>query len=292
MYIGFSSSTGSVLTSHYLLGWSFKINGQAEALDISQLPKLPRIGPKKTSRFLTIGLPVICLSLVLVAVSCIVSAGQGTVGYRWLCQSLQRCPPTSKVEIAVKRVSHESRQVMRDFSWKLSALATFVTRTYTKWEQVVVIEVASGGRPIQPTEDANLVDWVFTHWLRGEFLEARDPNLEGGVLLPDISPLRLSAGSLTFSHREGFEDFAMSYPSSMDMAFSHTSSIAESLLSGVLRFLPISCQEFMYNLSGESEAFLKSLYVRYYRLDFSCSELSFGDAYERSRSPVEKYKDA
>jgi hypothetical protein len=33
-----------ILTSHYLLGWSFKINGQAEALealDISQLPKLP-----------------------------------------------------------------------------------------------------------------------------------------------------------------------------------------------------------------------------------------------------------
>ena len=41
----------------------------------------------------------------------------------------------------------------------------------------MVIEVASGGRPIQPTEDANLVDWVFTQWLRGEFPEARDPNL-------------------------------------------------------------------------------------------------------------------
>lgn len=64
-----------ILRSHYLLGWSFKINGQAEALDISQLPW---IGPKKTSRFLTIGLPVICLSLVLVAVSCIVYAVRRT----------------------------------------------------------------------------------------------------------------------------------------------------------------------------------------------------------------------
>jgi hypothetical protein len=61
--------------------------------------------------------------------------------------------------------------------------------------------------------------------------------LEGDVPLPDISPLRLSASGLTFSHREGFDDFAIddfanSYPSSMDKAFAHSSSVAESLLSG------------------------------------------------------------
>jgi len=37
--------------------------------------------------------------------------------------------PTSKIEIAVKRVSHESRQGTRDFWRKLSALATFFTGT-------------------------------------------------------------------------------------------------------------------------------------------------------------------
>ncbi|XP_011006399.1 PREDICTED: L-type lectin-domain containing receptor kinase IV.1-like [Populus euphratica] len=105
--------------------------------------------------------------------------------------------------------------------------------------------------------------------LNGEILEARDPNLgteyiaeemelvlklglmcshsepaarpsmrqvvqflEGNVPLPDISPLRLSASGLTFSHREGFDESANSYPSSMDMAFAHSSSVAESLLSG------------------------------------------------------------
>uniref|UniRef100_A0A2K1R7D3 non-specific serine/threonine protein kinase n=1 Tax=Populus trichocarpa TaxID=3694 RepID=A0A2K1R7D3_POPTR len=129
-------------------------------------------------------------------------------------------------------------------------------------------------RPIQPTEDIILVDWVFSRWLGGEILEARDPNLgteyiaeemelvlklglmcshsepaarpsmrqvvqflEGDVRLPDISPLRLSTSGLTFSHREGFDDFAIddfanSYPSSMDKAFAHSSSVAESLLSG------------------------------------------------------------
>ncbi|CAI0381460.1 unnamed protein product, partial [Linum tenue] len=30
MFIGFSSSTGSFLTHHYVLGWSFRLNGQAE----------------------------------------------------------------------------------------------------------------------------------------------------------------------------------------------------------------------------------------------------------------------
>ncbi|KAJ0088150.1 hypothetical protein Patl1_31826 [Pistacia atlantica] len=57
MYVGFSSSTGTVLTSHYVLGWSFKMNGKAEELALLQLPKLPRIGPKRKSKFLTIGLP-------------------------------------------------------------------------------------------------------------------------------------------------------------------------------------------------------------------------------------------
>ncbi|EXC14817.1 L-type lectin-domain containing receptor kinase IV.2 [Morus notabilis] len=68
MYVGFSSSTGSVLTSHYILGWSFNLNGQVEDLDISELPKLPRIKPKPTSKLLTIGLPAICLSFAGVGI--------------------------------------------------------------------------------------------------------------------------------------------------------------------------------------------------------------------------------
>ncbi|KAI3887568.1 hypothetical protein MKW92_022682 [Papaver armeniacum] len=41
MYVGFSASTQTVQTSHYILGWSFQINGKARALNLSSLSTLP-----------------------------------------------------------------------------------------------------------------------------------------------------------------------------------------------------------------------------------------------------------
>ncbi|CAH2077623.1 unnamed protein product, partial [Thlaspi arvense] len=41
MYVGFTSSTGSVLSSHYVLAWNFKLNGKASNIDPSRLPRLP-----------------------------------------------------------------------------------------------------------------------------------------------------------------------------------------------------------------------------------------------------------
>ncbi|KAK4359284.1 hypothetical protein RND71_021513 [Anisodus tanguticus] len=52
MYVDFSSSTSSVPTHHYILGWSFKTNGKAQ--ELTQLPNLPHPGRKEESRFLTI----------------------------------------------------------------------------------------------------------------------------------------------------------------------------------------------------------------------------------------------
>ncbi|XP_031283695.1 L-type lectin-domain containing receptor kinase S.4-like [Pistacia vera] len=53
MYIGFSSATGQLSSSHYILGWSFKINGEARALDLHSLPSIP---VKKKNPGLTIRL--------------------------------------------------------------------------------------------------------------------------------------------------------------------------------------------------------------------------------------------
>ncbi|OIW16733.1 hypothetical protein TanjilG_14503 [Lupinus angustifolius] len=45
MYVGFSASTGLLASSHYIMCWSFKMNGPTSTFDISSLPRLP--GPKK-----------------------------------------------------------------------------------------------------------------------------------------------------------------------------------------------------------------------------------------------------
>ncbi|CAN1142577.1 L-type lectin-domain containing receptor kinase IV.2 [Linum perenne] len=143
---------GSFLTHHYVLGWSFKMNGQAEDLTISPLPKLPRIGePRKRSKIVVIGIPVISVVLALVAISGTVYFVKrqrkfaevledwevdygphrfkfkdlyvATKGFR-AKEELGRggfgivfkgVLPKTKNEIAVKRVSHDSRQGMREF---------------------------------------------------------------------------------------------------------------------------------------------------------------------------------
>ncbi|XP_022746702.1 L-type lectin-domain containing receptor kinase IV.1-like [Durio zibethinus] len=434
MYVGFSSSTGSIHTSHYVLGWSFKINGQAQELTLSKLPKLPRLGPKKISKILTIGLPLILVSLVLAAVSGLVyyirrkrtfaevvedwELPYGTHRFKYkdlyiatkgfkdkellgaggFGKVYRGVLPTSKLEVAVKRISHESRQGMKEFvaeivsigrlrhrnlvqllgycrrkgelllvydympngsldkylhdqpkvtlNWGqrfrvIKGVASGLFYLHEEWEQVVIhrdvkasnvlldgelngrlgdfglarlydhgtdpqtthvvgtlgylapehfrtgkatprtdvfsfgaflLEVACGRRPRQaqsPTEDVILVDWVYSCWHKGDILEAKDPNLGtdyvaeevelvlklgllcshskpearptmrqvvqflgGDIPFPEISSLYLSSSGLTFAHREGFDDFAMTYTSSACKGFSDSSSVAGSLLSG------------------------------------------------------------
>ncbi|XP_059428104.1 L-type lectin-domain containing receptor kinase IV.1-like [Corylus avellana] len=159
MYVGFSSSTGLLVSSHYVLGWSFKVNGHTPELVIYKLPMVPWISrDKRMSKFLTIGLPVMVTCLVLVAISSVIRVirrkmkfaellddweldygpqrfkyyhlfvatkgfsenellGRGGFGkvYRGVL-------PTSYIEIAVKRISHESRQGMREFVAEIASM--------------------------------------------------------------------------------------------------------------------------------------------------------------------------
>ncbi|KAH8499157.1 hypothetical protein H0E87_017898 [Populus deltoides] len=67
MYVGFSSSTGSVSSHHYILGWSFNKSGQAQSLDTSKLPSLPPERNSTNKPYLRIMISLITASLLLIA---------------------------------------------------------------------------------------------------------------------------------------------------------------------------------------------------------------------------------
>ncbi|KEH41557.1 putative protein kinase RLK-Pelle-L-LEC family [Medicago truncatula] len=150
MYVGFSSSTGLLAASHYILGWSFKVNGLAQNLEISELPEVTVFSEKKKSKFLTISLPLILLSLVFMITLGVMYyikrkkfseiledweheygphrfkfkdlyfatkgfGEKGLLGVGGFGRVYKGVIPSSKLEVAVKRVSHESRQGIREF---------------------------------------------------------------------------------------------------------------------------------------------------------------------------------
>ncbi|KAK1275393.1 L-type lectin-domain containing receptor kinase IV.1 [Acorus gramineus] len=168
VYAGFSSSTGSFLTSHYILGWSFIVNGRVQDLDLSKLPSLPRIGPKEKPKVLTVGLPVI-LSMVALMVASIVGLtlwrrhkfaevmedweveyGPHRFAYKELYiatrgfrerellgaggfgRVYKGVLPKNKCEVAIKRVSHESRQGMREFVAEIVSIGRLRHRNIVK----------------------------------------------------------------------------------------------------------------------------------------------------------------
>ncbi|XP_062205821.1 L-type lectin-domain containing receptor kinase SIT2-like [Phragmites australis] len=64
MYVGFSAATGKLASSHYILAWSFRTDGAAQAIDLSRMPKLPKPPASPPSRSTVIK---------IVAVSCVVT---------------------------------------------------------------------------------------------------------------------------------------------------------------------------------------------------------------------------
>ncbi|RZS24935.1 hypothetical protein BHM03_00058072 [Ensete ventricosum] len=158
MYVGFSSSTGSFKTSHYVLGWSFRMNGVAEPLDYTLLPSLPRAKSNGKSKVLDILLPSASAGLAAIIAGVIVFMVRWRIKYAEVLEDweLEYGPhrfsyrdlfiatkgfkdrellgiggfgkvykgvlQTSKSEIAVKRVSHESRQGMREFIAEIVSL--------------------------------------------------------------------------------------------------------------------------------------------------------------------------
>ncbi|XP_022748285.1 L-type lectin-domain containing receptor kinase S.4-like [Durio zibethinus] len=155
MFVGFSASTGLLSSSHYVLGWSFNMGGQAESLSLPSLPSLPRPAKNQTmlilcvtfSAFLVM-MSVIFFSFYLVRKmknADIIEAWELEVGpHRFSYQELKKATrgfrdkellgfggfgrvykgtlPSTNTEVAVKRISHESKQGLREFVSEIASI--------------------------------------------------------------------------------------------------------------------------------------------------------------------------
>uniref|UniRef100_A0A0E0LA21 non-specific serine/threonine protein kinase n=1 Tax=Oryza punctata TaxID=4537 RepID=A0A0E0LA21_ORYPU len=152
-FVGLSSSTGPHKTRHYVLGWSFAMDGPAPPLDYAKLPKLPRASTKRRSMVLKVLVPVAAplLALAVAAVASVllwrrrrhpevredweVEFGPHRFAYKDLVRATHSFDgkrllgvggfgrvyrgvlPASRTEVAVKVVSlsHDAKQGMRQF---------------------------------------------------------------------------------------------------------------------------------------------------------------------------------
>ncbi|MED6116037.1 hypothetical protein PIB30_096408 [Stylosanthes scabra] len=146
---------GLLASSHYILGWSFRINGPAPVLDLADLPQLP--GPKKKHKSLIIGVSTLISVLVLCGVAIgvylfrkmknadVIEAWELEIGpHRYSYQELKKATrgfrdkellgqggfgrvykgtlPNSRTQVAVKRISHESKQGLREFVSEIASI--------------------------------------------------------------------------------------------------------------------------------------------------------------------------
>ncbi|KAL4610627.1 hypothetical protein ACB092_08G064400 [Castanea dentata] len=183
MYVGFSAATGTVTSDHYILGWSFNKSGQAQSLDVSKLPQPPRQRKSKDKRGQIIMILIIAVVVVLILVTGaifilrrkkyaeILEDWENEYGpHRFSYKNLYKATKgfsnkellgeggfgkvykgtlrSSNIQIAVKKISRNSKQGMKEF----------------------VAEIISMGR----LRHRNLVQLLGYCWRKGELLLVYD----------------------------------------------------------------------------------------------------------------------
>ncbi|KAL5170882.1 L-type lectin-domain containing receptor kinase S.4 [Glycine soja] len=159
MYVGFSSSTGLLSSSHYILGWSFKINGDAKTLSLKNLPSLSASSKPQKRLIFALSLSLIIPTvLAATALACyyfllrkmrnseVIEAWEmevvgphrfpykelhkatkgfkdkNLIGFGGFGRVYKGVLPKSNIEVAVKRVSNESKQGMQEFVSEISTI--------------------------------------------------------------------------------------------------------------------------------------------------------------------------
>lgn len=155
MYIGFSASTGLLASSHYVLGWSFNMSGPARSIPMAPLPVVATSG--KNHHKLTLGLSIsLSIFFFLVVIGAlylvkrirdadIIEDWELTIGpHRFPYEELKQATkgfkdkdllgrggfgrvykgtlPKGNTQIAVKRISHESKQGLKEFLAEIGSI--------------------------------------------------------------------------------------------------------------------------------------------------------------------------
>ncbi|XP_010685700.2 L-type lectin-domain containing receptor kinase SIT2-like [Beta vulgaris subsp. vulgaris] len=151
MYIGFSAATGITTNEHYILGWSWSQVGQAPSFNYSDLPSLPRVPNPPRNRlepiFIVLLVVFVLLLFVIVGIVYVIrrkmyaevkeSWEDEYASHRFSFKDLYVATkgfkdsellgsggfgkvyigvlPSTNTQVAVKRVSHDSKQGMREF---------------------------------------------------------------------------------------------------------------------------------------------------------------------------------
>ncbi|XP_062228784.1 L-type lectin-domain containing receptor kinase SIT2-like [Phragmites australis] len=206
-YIGFSASTGPINSLYCVLGWSLGINRPAPSIDITKLPKLPRVGPKPRSKVLEIILPIATAAFILLVGTTLIllvrrrkryaeiredweaEFGPHRFSYKDLFHATDGFKnknllglggfgkvykgvlPVSKLEVAVKRVSHESKQGIKEFVSEIVSIGRLRHRNLVqllgycrrKGELLLVYDYMSNGsldKYLHCEEDRPTLDWA------------------------------------------------------------------------------------------------------------------------------------
>ncbi|XP_058201964.1 L-type lectin-domain containing receptor kinase SIT2-like isoform X1 [Rhododendron vialii] len=161
MYVGFSAATGPLSAKHYILGWSFNKSGKAQGLDISELPSLPPLPHQRKPRLknvleITVSVTTVFLGLTIIIAGTFYMLrrkkyeeiredwereyGPHRFSYKDLFKATRGfineellgaggfgkvyrgVLPSSKEQVAVKKVSHDSKQGIKEFVAEIASM--------------------------------------------------------------------------------------------------------------------------------------------------------------------------
>ncbi|KAL5750311.1 hypothetical protein ACOSP7_024914 [Xanthoceras sorbifolium] len=162
MFVGFSASTGLPVCNHYILGWSFNKSGHAEDVKVSMLPSLSSFSPatpkasKEPRLIVTVSVVAVVVLLIMIGGAVYIlrrkkkyeeiyegwerEYGPQRFSYKILYKATKGFKekeligkggfgkvyrgilPSSNERIAVKRVSHDSKQGMKEFVAEIASM--------------------------------------------------------------------------------------------------------------------------------------------------------------------------